>query len=222
MKLFWLSLLLILIFSISIFSQDNKIKSNVVPKTTTVKFSLLDLPGVKDDASKWEISYELRLITEKERYEAGKKDKLKQMENNEKLGVLVSKGNFAKSVLSESRNREVVFNTSISKEIQERLRNEPKNRVNLGEVKLTDEVIKKSKEDEAKAQVFLLYANAIVYDAKLRKNVIVPLSRILPFARHPKANFEMTLRVTENGNYISDVVLPETPTLNSITKTIKQ
>lgn len=209
-----------LLLAVDGFSQAKKEESNTAPKAATIKITLLDLPGGNLEKSKWEVAYELRIFNEKEFYEAVKSGKLKQMDTEEKLGVLIGKGNFTKNALSKNENREVVLTVPLDEEIQAKLKNQPQNRINLSKVTVTDEIIKKSKEDETKAQVFLMYANALVYDAKLKKTTIIPLSWILPFRRHPDANFEMTLRVEENGGYSNRLVLPSNQ--KSTTVTIKQ
>lgn len=218
-NLFWCYLLIFLSFPISSFSQKIGEKFNVVPKIATVTYKLLDMPGINNEKSKWEISFELRIISEKEQYEAIKAGKLKRMQDEEKIGILISKGSFTRNNLSEVKNREISFITPISDEIQEKLRNEPKNRINLGKVELTDEVIKKSREDEAKANIFLIYANLLVYDAKLRKTTITPLSRVMSYTRYPDAIFGMQFNITENGYDIKPIISKK-QTSNVITKTV--
>ncbi len=75
-----------------------------------------------------------------------------------------------------------------------------------------------------KIQVFVMYANVLVYDAKLKKNIIVPFNWVLPFAHFahfPGANFQMTFQIEENGEFARSMVLPE-KSKNSFTITTKQ
>lgn len=212
---------IILVFTFNVFSQIKKEESNREPKTAIVKISLLDLPGANEEKSKWEVSYELRVITEKEMREALVAGKLKYMDGEEKLGVLIGKGSFTKNALSKTENREATLTLPLNEEIQNRLNNQLKNRANVSLSSLNEKRVGTTKDTETEAQIFLFYASALVYDAKLKKNVIIPLNWILPFFRHPNANFEMTLQVKENGEYASMLVLPE-KSRNSLTKTVRQ
>lgn len=219
MKRFYAVFSIILFLAFNNFSQVKNVEPKSVPEIAVITYKLLDMPGINNEKSKLEISCELRIITEKEYYEAAKNGKLKQMNDNEKIGVSIGKGSYIGKDFLKEKNRQVIFNFPIDKETQERLRNQPTNRVNLGEVELTDEVIKKSREDETKAQVFLAYTNALVYDAKLKKTTIVPLSRIFFFPRYPDAVFGMGFKVTEDGYDIKSI-LPKKDSPNSVLKTV--
>ncbi len=206
------SLFILLIFPIAVFSQ----KSAPQSKTATVTFSLLDLPGIANEKSSWEVSFELRLTNETIEYEASKVGRLKNMSEGEKIGDLIYKNSFIKKSLADSRNRKVVLQIPLSEEIQKKLENEPKNRINLSKVKITDEIIKKSREDEARAQVFLLYATAIVYDAKLKKNAVIPLNFLMNYRNYPSLNFSVNLKLTSDG-YSANINLSEDKTLRTTT-----
>lgn len=221
MKVFCSLLLVIFVFTTNSFLQIRKNDSIIAPQTAVVKFSLLDLPGLQNAESKWEVSYELRIISEKEKYEAIKSGKLKQMESEEKIGILIDKGSFTKKDLLDKENRQSSVTILLSEEIRERLRNQPQNRINPAASNYDEASIKKMKEDEAKAQVFLLYANAIVYDGKLKKNVVAPLSRIISFTQCPDASFEMTLKLNNDGFYSSNLILPTSKTSTPVFKTVK-
>jgi len=214
MKMFS-SLLLITFFLVGGSAQTEKKSSASAPKTAAVNFALLDLPGVKDEKSTWEVSFELRIINETGEYQARRAGKLKNMSEEEKLGELVYKNSFAKKSLAAAQNRTVDFQIPLGEEIQKRLQNEPQTRINLSQVTITDEIIKKSKEDEANAQVFLLYGNALVYDAKLKKTTIIPMNRVLRFRDYPSLNFSMSIKVDADG-YTFDVALPKNAVLTTV------
>jgi hypothetical protein len=201
------------------FSQTLAKQENTFLKNVTVIYRLLDSPGINDLESKWEVSYELRIISEKESYEAIRAGKLKQMQTEEKIGLLINKGSFSGKNLIKKENREVTFTVPLNEEIQERLKGEPKDRINLANVTLTDEVIKKSREDEARAQVFLIYANALVYDAKLKKTTIIPLCFIMRYPQYSGGVFGAAFKVTEDG-YATQPVAPQIPASSPVLRTV--
>lgn len=221
MKILCVAFLSVLLFTFNAFSQVKTEEAEAAPKAAIVKISLLDLPGVKDEKSKWEFSYQLRLITEKEMNEAARTGKLKQMDDEEKLGVLVGQGNFTKNALSKNENREVTLNIPLTEEIQARLKKQPKNRAKLSASAPDEKTIESIKNSQSEAQVFLLYASALVYDAKLKKNLLIPMSWIMPFYRHPDANFAMVFEIAEDGGINRRIIIPEN-SKSSITVTTKQ
>ncbi|HEY0428721.1 MAG TPA: hypothetical protein VGC76_13150 [Pyrinomonadaceae bacterium] len=219
MKLLNSFLLIVVFFVSSSFLQTKVEPLKNSPQTASIQINLVNLPGVDNEKTKWEISYELRIISQKEEYQAVKAGKLKQMETEEKIGLLVGKGSFSKNLLSKNENRQFKSNLSLTDEIRERLKNQPASQINLAAAVMDEKTIALVKEQENKSQVFLLYATALVYDAKLKKNIIIPLNRVMPFSNHPDANFEMSLKIEDNGTYSVNLIVP-TNTTSGIT--IKQ
>ena len=131
------------------------------------------------------------------------------------MGELVYKNSFSRKSLAAAQNRMVDFEIPLGEEIRKRLENEPKIRIDLSQVTITDEIIKRSKEDEAGAQVFLLYGSALVYDAKLKKTTIIPMNRVLRFRDYPSLNFSMSIKVEADG-YSFDVALPKNTVLTTV------
>jgi len=222
MKIFCAVFLSVSLFAVGSFSQVKKEESNAALKTATIKITLLDLPGVNLEKSKWEVAYELRIASQKELSDASTDGRL-TLNAEQKLGEFVAKSSFTKNILSKKENREVVLTIPLDKKIQEKLAGELESlaKSNHAPNKNTSET---STERAVKTQIFVMYANVLVYDAKLKKNIIVPFNWVLPFARFahfPGANFQMTFQIAENGEYARSMVLPE-KSKNSITITTKQ
>ncbi len=208
-KISAVAFLLMTALSLTVFCQNGNEVVSIPLKDATVKFFLSDLPGKNLEKSKWDVTFELRVLSRKEMYDASKLGLLKRMQDEQRLGVLVGKGSVSKSLLSSVKNREAVFVSEMSLELQERLKKEPTEEVILSEAVISEETISRSRLNETKSQIFLLYASALVYDAKLKKNIIVPLNRVLPFARHRNAKFEMNIVISETGTYNASVVNSE-------------
>ncbi len=214
MKVSYFLPMIILFFVGNAFSQTKT--SNNPPSAATVQFTLINLPGLNDEKSRWEISYELRLINQTEEYAAIKAGKLKQMENEEKIGLLLGKGNFTKNLLSKSENRLFKESISLNREVQEKLNNEPRTRINIADVVMNEKAIALVEEQENRSQVFLLYSSVIVYDAKLKKNLIIPICSVIPFSGHPKTDFEIIVEIKGNAEYTAGLI----PLANTNQKTI--
>lgn len=186
-------LILLCLFSLSVYAQKTEpTKEAAVLKTpaeATIEINFLSLPGKADSKSTWQLSYELRIISQTE---YSKTDKLKNMSlSGEKVGELIFKDSFKKENLSKDANREAVLKIPLSKEIQEKLQ----------------------KQTET-PQVFLFYCSAVIFDAKLKKNIIVPLNWIWLYKIYPDANFGMEFQIveeaTESGySYSKKTFVPE-------------
>lgn len=192
------SLIVILAFTVvfvqpqNITPKPSKISSKKIPKEVVIVVKFLDLPGKKNPKSKWEVSYELRIIDTKSSYEATIAGKLKSMEiSGEKVGDLIKKGSFKKENLFQTANREFILKIPLDEKMQEKLKN-----------------------SESLQQEFLFYGSALVYDGKLKKNIIVPLSWVWRYEIYPDAKFGMEFKVQEseeeNGySYSTNTFLPE-------------
>lgn len=167
----------------------SKTSTKKIPKEATVFIEFLDLPGIKNTNSKWEMSYELRVIDRKNLFEATKSGKLKSMEiDGEKVGDIVAKGSFKKQNLSQEANRKVSLTIPFDENIREKL--------------------------ESQSQTphqFLFYASALVFDGKLKKNIVVPLSWVWDYELYPDAKFGMSFKIEDDptGNaYSRNTFLP--------------
>lgn len=172
--------------------KTSELSTDKTPKEATVFIELLDLPGIKDTNSKWEMSYELRVIDRKSSFEAIQSGKLKFMEiDGEKVGDIIAKGSFKKQNLSQAANRKVSLTIPFDENIREKLKNQSKT-----------------------PRQFLFYASALVFDGKLKKNIVVPLSWVWNYEFYPDAKFGMNFKVeedtTEGGYaYSTNTFLPE-------------
>lgn len=191
--------LLVLFYSLTFVAfpqaQPPETKKTTVTQTPTeavIAINLLDLPGKNDKKSSWEFSGELRIIDKKSFLEAAKNGKLKQMAiDEEKSGELIGKSSFKKENLSAPENRRVVLN-----------------------IPFDDANRKKLSASEASKPVFLFYGTTLVYDAKLKKNIVIPLDWIWYFEVYPDAKFGMDFIVKESAgdegySYSRNTFVPE-------------
>lgn len=224
MKILSAVFLSILFLALNAFPQVKKEESNIVPKAATIKITLLDLPGVNLEKSKWELAYELRIIDEKEMGEAMVNGRL-DLDADKKIGEFLGKGSFTKSSLSKKENREVILTVPLDEKVQKKLADDLESQIKLDAlIALNKHTAASLAERRMKTQQFVMYANALIYDAKLKKNIIVPFNWVLSFTRFtrvPNASFETTLQIKENGDFEKRWILPERPK-NSMTITTKQ
>lgn len=172
--------------------------SQEIPKAATVKV-ILKTPGINDEGSRWEIAYEFRIANEITLWEAWKQRK-SNGGPEQRVGELIKEGVFRESLRSPE-NRQAVFQIPLSPEIQGRLRNQPRERFQTTPGKITPEEIKLLKEQEIKSQNFLFYSTLNIYDAKLKRNFIIPASRTWRFEDNPDAQFEIKVEVHDDGSY---------------------
>jgi hypothetical protein len=201
-KLLSLALAAILFFAIS--NAPDNLRASVkasqeIPKVATVKIVLLKAPGLNEEGSRWEMSYEFRIANEITLWEAWKQRK-SSGGSEQRTGDLIKEGSFRESLRSP-KNREVVFRIPLSPEIQKRLRNQPRERVKASSGQRTPEEIRLLKEQEIKSQVFLFYTVINIYDARLKKNLIIPASRSWSFDSNPQAQFEIKVEINSDGSY---------------------
>lgn len=184
-------------------SADSKIFKNA-----DIKINFLDLPGKDLKASKWEIAYELRLVDNDTFMEAVKAETFKYMnEDKQRFGEVIDKGSFSKTNLSDETNRTVTLNFPLNTNFQARLAKHFAARVPAN-IEYDDSTKDLFKKQENESQLFLFYATALIYDAKLKKNIITPFSWILPVRRNPDGKFELYLEIEENGGIKKGVIVP--------------
>lgn len=199
-----LSLALAAIFFLAVGSVPGKLRASMkasqkIPKTATVKVVLTTAPGINDKESHWEIAYEFRLANEITLWNAWKQRQANGG-SEQRVGDLIKEGVFKQS-LGSPKNREAIFHIPLSPEIQEKLRNPPRERVKDFQGQRTPEEIRQLKEQEIKSQVFMFYDVVKIYDARLKKNFIIPASRSWPFDWHPDAQFEIRIEINSDGSY---------------------
>lgn len=204
-----LTFAVILLLIISIVPDNSLARmptSQEIPKSATVKVVLLNSPGINDEGSRWEIAYELHLANEITLWEAWKQ-RTSNGGSERRVGELIKEGSF-KGPLRSSNNHEVVFHIPLSPEIQARLRDQPRERVKESQGQRTPEEIKLLKEQETKSQVFLFYSVITIYDAKLKKNIVIPASRSWSFDGYPQTQFEIKIEINGDGGYSVKSPLP--------------
>jgi hypothetical protein len=186
--------------------KSGQLPSNEIPKSATVEIVLLSAPGIDDKGSQWEIAYEFR-ITNEAANEAAYFEARKQGKPEVRVGELIKEGDFKKT-LRPPENHRFVFEIPFSLEIQQRLRNQPKERVKNTPGPVTPEANKRLQEQEIKFQVFKFYSVINIYDAKLKKNIIIPVPQEWDFANYPDARFGFTIEINDDGSYRWKTTLP--------------
>ena len=171
-----------------------------VPKAATVEIILLKAPGLNDARSQWEIAYDFRIANEAALWGA-RKQKKSSDESLQRIGDLIKEGAIKESLRSPA-NRKIVFRIPFSPEIQERLRNQPRERVTTTPGQTTPEEITQLKEQEIRSQVFLFYPVINIYDAKLKRNIIIPYQQDWNYDSYPDARFEIKVELNDDGTYI--------------------
>lgn len=202
MKLCSVVFLITSLFAINGIAQERltsrRSEAQKTPNVVAIKFTLLNSPGITDEGSRWETAYELRIANEEAYYEASRQGKFKGG-SQERVGELIAQGSFTRKLLRLLKNRSIVLQVPLTRQIRERLKNQPKDRVKLTAATATADNIRLSREHEKKGQVFFFYSIANIYDAKLKKNVVVPINRIWMFGWHRDGEFKLEFEVTENG-----------------------
>jgi hypothetical protein len=151
-----------------------------VPRSATVTIRLLKAPGLNLPGSKWEIAYELRMLPESRLFQERKK-----LNGNspEHAGDLIKKGTLAKS-LASLIGQTLLLEIPFDAPTLDKLKNQPKDRLAPGE--------------DAKSQIFVFYSVVSVHDARLKKTLTIPVTRIWDFANFPDARFEVNIEITDD------------------------
>lgn len=100
-----------------------------IPRTAIVEIILLQAPGLNDEGSRLEMAYEFRIANDAVRYQ-GWKQKQTKGGSDERVGELIKDG-VVKKTLRSLADRKIVLQIPLSAEIQERLRNHPRDRIKL-------------------------------------------------------------------------------------------
>lgn len=154
-----------------------------VPESATVAVHLLKAPGLNLSGSKWEISYEFRIIPESNLW--SERAKLKEG-STERAGELIKQATITRS-LSSSAGQNVILDIPFTTQILNKLRNQPKDRRAPGA--------------DAKSQIFIFYAVIIVRDVKLKKTLTIPVTRVWDYANFPGAIFEVNVEVNNDESF---------------------
>jgi hypothetical protein len=180
--------------------------AQTAPTSAIIEVVLVNAPGINDKTSKMEIAYQLRITNESTFYDALHQGKF-NAGSEERVGELVREDS-VKKPLRYLKDRKVIFRIPLRAEIRERLRNQPKDRVKLTAASATAENIRLSRAQEKAAQVFLFYSTFNIYDARLKRNIIIPISRTWTFTNYPQAWFEITIEINGDGGYRVNTPLP--------------
>lgn len=180
--------------------------SQELPKAATVKIVLVNAPGINDEGSRWEIAYQLRIANQATAWDAWKQKKLAGG-SNERIGELIKEGS-ARQLLQSPQDRQFVFKIPFSSEIQERLKNQPKDFVKYTPGKITPQEIQLLKEQERKSQIFFFYPIISIYDAKLKKDIIILQPFSWSFSDYPDARFAIKIEIHDDGSYSFKTSLP--------------
>ncbi|MDQ1707434.1 MAG: hypothetical protein QOJ88_645 [Pyrinomonadaceae bacterium] len=177
-----------------------------IPKTATIEIVLVNTPGINDEGSRWEIAYEFRIASEAALWQVWKERQLGTV-RAERVGELIKEGGVKKDLVFPE-NRKILFQIPLSPEIQERLRNQPRDLVETSPGKASPEAIKLSREQEMMSQVFLFHPIISVYDAKLKKTIMIQYPQAWGFASHLQARFQIKVDIHDDGSYSVNTSLP--------------
>lgn len=186
--------------------KTSQLPAREVPKSATVEIVLLKAPGIDDAGSHWEMAYEFRISNEAAN-EAAFFEARKQGKPEARVGELIKDADLKKTLRS-SENHKFVIDIPLSPAIQERLRNQPIEHLKIEPGTITPERNKQLKEQETKFQVFMWYSVINIYDAGLKKNILIPVNQEWSFAKYPDARFGFTIEINTNGGYKWKTSLP--------------
>ena len=178
-----------------------------LPMSAQVEIVLVKAPGLDDEASNWEVSYEFRLANEITLWQ--KRNDLKAG-SQQRVGELIKEGG-AKGLLRSPANRRFVFTIPFSSEVQAKLRNQPRERVKMTGAEMSPDQVKQLKDQEHNSQVFLFYPIINIYDGRLKKSFLISTSRIWDYESYPEARFKIKIEINGEGNYKVDSSLPTKP-----------
>jgi hypothetical protein len=171
-----------------------------VPTSATIQVTLVDAPGINDDGSRWEINYEFRIASDAAIWDAHKR----KDGSEERVGDLLKEGSF-KQTLRSAENRRLVLTVPLTADIQARLRSQP----TPSEAAKMNLTVAESRELERRSQSFLFRLVAEVYDAKLKKSVLISQGFPWSFAGNPDARFEIKLKINADGGYRLEASRPK-------------
>jgi hypothetical protein len=175
-----LSLLLLTCCGFSPIAGKNLPALQRVPGFATVTVRLLKAPGLNLPGSKWEIAYELRMLPESRLFQ--ERAKLNQ-DSTDHAGDLIKKTTLAKSLQSSS-GQTLLLKIPFDAPTLEKLRNQPADRLAPGA--------------DVRAQTFIFYSIISIHDARLKKTLTIPVSRLWDFANFPAARFEIDIQISDD------------------------
>jgi hypothetical protein len=153
------------------------------PESAFVAVRLLKAPGLNLPGSKWEISYEFRIIPESSLW--SERAKLKEG-STDRAGDLIKQATIAKSLRSPA-GQNVILDIPFTSAVLTKLKNQPKDRRAPGA--------------DATSQIFLFYAVINVRDAKLKKTLTIPVTRVWDYANFPDALFEVNVEINNDESF---------------------
>lgn len=178
--------------------KSGQLPSHKAPKAATIEVVLLKAPGIDDEGSQWEIAYEFRIVNEAAN-ETAYFEARKQGKPEGRVGELIKDADVRKPLRSPE-NHKFVFEIPFSPEIQERLRNQPREHLKIAPGSITSESYQMLKEQEAKFQLFKFYSVINIYDARLKKNILIPVNQEWSFAKYPDARFGFKIEISSDGD----------------------
>jgi hypothetical protein len=166
-----------------------------VPRAGTVTLRLLKAPGLNLPGSKWDIAYELRMLPESRIFQ--ERAKLNEG-STEHAGDLIKKATLGKS-LDSSIGQTLLLNIPFDAPTLDKLKNQPKQRV----ISIED----------PRSQIFVFYSVIVIHDAKLKKTLTIPVTRVWDFANFPDARFEINVEINDDASFYVKSSSLKTPTI---------
>ena len=183
--------------------------SQEVPKAATIEIVLLRAPGIDDEGSQWEIAYEFRITNEADNEAAffAARKQGKPQATEVRVGELIKEASVRKPFRSPE-NHKFVLEIPFSPEIQELLKGQPGEHVKIGPGPITQETYRSYKEQDTKFQLFRFYSVINIYDARLKKTILIPVNQEWSFANYPDARFGFKIEINSDGSYSWKTSLP--------------
>jgi len=191
-----ISLVVVAVSSLICAAQSRNAGKPSAPASVTVEIFLADAPGINVDGGRWEINYELSMVTDELLIASIKR------KEEEPRGDLI-KQDFFKGPLKSIDNRKVPLTIPLDEEMQNRLRNQPPmpNPATL--------TAQQSRDYEKAAQNFAFRAVVEIYDGRLRKTVIVPVHGTWGYDTFPEARFPIQIKIKAEDTF--EVAYPKPP-----------
>src|SRR6266849_11078667 len=92
------------------------------------------------------------------------------------------------------------FSNSLLARRLARLRRQPREHLKIASGTITSESYKVLKEQETQFRVFKFYSVINIYDARLKKNILIPITQTWDFANYPDARFGFKIEIDSDGS----------------------
>jgi hypothetical protein len=186
-----ISLLTMLLSAFACAAQSGNPRRQPVPTSATIEIALVAAPGITAYESHWQAAYEIGIASDAAIWDAHKRTESANLQ----VGEIIKQGSFNES-LRKPAHRRVVLKFSFSPEIQARLKDQSPGSAN------PNMTTAQSRELETRRQNLMFRSVVEIYDGKLKKNIIVPISTSRSLFNFPGDPLQITIQIGAAGDYI--------------------